>query len=67
LSTVTPGIQPGRFSVHIACSVCNQHTPIEIGCGTPGHREQICQDGRTFYREGPGCRTRTFLFVNPTK
>ena len=59
--------QPGRFSFHFTCSACNQPTPIEIGCGKPEHREGIRQDGRTFYRECPPCRTRTVFFVNPTK
>ena len=58
-------LQPGRFSFHFTCTACNQHTPIELGCGKPGHRERIRQDGRTFYRECPACRTRTVFFVNP--
>jgi hypothetical protein len=28
-------------------------------------RERIRQDGRTFYRECPACRTRTVFVVNP--
>jgi hypothetical protein len=58
-------IQPGRFSLHFTCTDCNQHTPIQIGCGKPGHRERIRQEGRTFYRECPDCRTRVVFFVNP--
>jgi hypothetical protein len=58
-------LEPGRFSFHFTCAACNQHTPIEIGCGKPGHRERIRQDGRTFYRECPDCHTRTVFFVNP--
>jgi hypothetical protein len=58
-------LQPGRFSFHFTCTACNQHTPVAIGCGKPGHKEQIRQDGRTFYRECAGCRTRSVFFVNP--
>jgi hypothetical protein len=58
-------LQPGRFSFHFNCGACNKNTPIQIGCGKEGHRERIRQDGRTFYRECPDCRTRTVFFVNP--
>jgi hypothetical protein len=58
-------LQPDAFNFHFTCTACNLHTPIRIGCGKPGHRERIRQDGRTFYRECPACRTRTVFFVNP--
>lgn len=58
-------LQPGRFSFHFRCTACGEHTPIAIGCGMPGHHARIRQDGRTFYRECPECRTRTVCFVNP--
>jgi hypothetical protein len=58
-------LQPGRFSYHFRCAACNENTPIHIGCGKAGHRERIRQDGRTFYRECPDCRTRSVFFVNP--
>jgi len=58
-------LQPGRFSFHFTCTACGRHTPITIGCGKPGHRERIRQDGRTFYRECPDCGTRTVFFLNP--
>jgi hypothetical protein len=48
-------------------AVCHQRTPIAIGCRKPGHQERIRQDGRTFYRECPDCRTRTVFFVNPVE
>ena len=58
-------LQPGRFSFHFTCAACNKNTPIQIGCGKPGHRERIRQDERTFYRECADCRTRSVFFVNP--
>jgi hypothetical protein len=43
--------------------VCRRRGPGRIARGTPGHRERIRRDGRTFYRECPDCRTRTAFFV----
>jgi len=59
-------LRPGRFSFHFVGAACNKPMPIEIGCGKPGQLERIRQDGRTFYRECPACRTRTVFFVNPS-
>lgn len=60
-------LQSGRIGFQFTCAACNQHSPLEIACGKPGHRERIRPDGRTLYRACPACRTRAVFIVNPGK